>query len=693
MARKNKNHRHKKVDKKEEKLPTAAATLQVPVSLKNFRILIISILGITALAFYPSISNEFIFWDDPEYILNNPHIKEINLKNLFGEFYFGNYHPLTMLSYSLEYAAFEFNPKAFHFNNVLLHLLNTFLVFVFIYYLLGRRRIEVAAITAVLFGIHPMHVESVSWVSERKDVLFTFFFLLSLIWYLKYWGQGTGSKGLKKDYLLVFVFFLCSLFSKAPAVVLPVVLLLIDYFLGRKIDRKAVLEKVPFFALSIVFGIVAIEAQKTEAAINPDYYKGAKSIFWGCYSLFLYLYKAVLPINLSGVHPYPVTEDREMPTYLYSSILIIPAIIFLIRKSLRFGKEILFGFAFFLITIFLVLKFIPVGDAIMAERYTYIPYIGLFFIVGTGYEKLIQKLDKFRKPAIFGVVGVVLLLSFFTWNRTQVWQTTFSFWTDVANKKPNYWRAWNNIGQHYYQIGDYQKAVENYTKAMEVDKWCPPVPYMWRGVVYLEHLKEVDKAISDFQKVLTFPNPADPTQIDGRQNLGLAYYRKGDYDNAIKYYNEVLQRQPNRAKAYYLRGLVYGAKGENKNAVNDYSAAIQLQPNYEQAYLNRGALYTDKIAKYDLAVADFKNALRLNPNNIDAAVNIGLALYKKGDYNEAVQQLSSILSQTQNGRAYYFRALAYAAKNDFQSALKDGQKAKELGVGVSDAQLQQWGNK
>ena len=207
---------------------------------------------ITAIAFFPSLSNGFTNWDDEVYVINNENIREFSwekIKYWFGAYHHGNYHPLTMVSYMWEYSISELNPSIYHINNYILHLLNTALVFFFIYKLTDKK--EVAIIVATLFGVHPMHVESVAWISERKDLLYSVFYLSTLIVYLGYKHSPDWKK-----YLLLLVLFVASLLSKSAAVVLPIVLLLIDYYQQRKLTIKLIIEKIPLFALSIVFGVL-----------------------------------------------------------------------------------------------------------------------------------------------------------------------------------------------------------------------------------------------------------------------------------------------------------------------------------------------------------------------------------------------------------------------------------------------------
>lgn len=669
---------------------------------RTVKVVLFSILLLTFISYIPALKNGFILWDDPEYVTQSPHIKEVNLKTFFGEFYFSNYHPLTLLSYAIDYKIFEFNPFGYHLENLFLHLINTVLVFYFIFFLTRKTQFFAAAITALFFAIHPMHVESVAWVSERKDLLYTMFFLASIISYIFYLqkislpiGKGRGWA----SYFFSLILFLLSCFSKGQAVTLSLVLLLIDFYYGRKFTMKIIAEKIPFFVLSVIFGILAIKAQGSQSAINENYYSNFTSLFFGSYGLLIYLWKLVLPIKLSGAYPYPLNPDRSMPSYFYLMPFIIGILLFIFYKIFKKEKKFWFGILFFVATISVVLKFIPVGDTIVAERYSYLAYVGLFFTIGSFTEKIISPSPTLpigkgesKRKFVFVFLGIVtILFSILTFNRAKIWKDSFSFWGNVIENHPDYWRAHNCIGEEYEKLGELDKALASYNNAILNDKWAPPVPYMHLGALYIDKFKEYDKAIEIYKKVLTFPNKQDQSQIDARHNLALAYYRKNDFQNAISILNESILLFPNHPKGYFLRGLAHNGMNETQKAIADYSQAISLNPNYLESYLNRGVIYTDKTNQYDLGIADFTNVLRIQPNHQDANINIGICYYKKGDSKSALQSYERALQLFPNvPRIYYLKALTYSQMNDKKSAYENALKAKQMGMNIGDDALAQF---
>lgn len=708
--------------KQEEQQVTTQQTVEqkaIPQSFdKNVKTVFWSILGITFAVFVPSLFNEFVLWDDPEYVYNNPFFKDFSFATVFSTetFYMGNYHPLTILWLYWESLLFGsggseiyngFQPFGFHLNNLLLHVLNTALVFYIIIEFLGKEKWQVAAISSILFGIHPMHVESVAWISEIKDVLYGAFFLGALYTYAKY----LNSKDIKLV-VIAFVFFVLSNLAKAQAVTLPVVFVMMDLYKNRKIEMKMLLEKVPFFAVSVFYGLLALEAQKSEGAINPNFISMETPLYVS-YGILIYIIKLFAPIGLSGAHPYPTNPVfEELPGYFTFLPLGVLALIGAGWYYGRKNKIIWFGGLFYLVTIFLMLKLVPVGDTIIAERYTYIPYIGLFMILGWIVDDLSKK-ENLKQPVQYASLGVVALLSVMTWQRTTVWENTFTFWSDVSEKYPNYWRGYNCIGQEYQKMAiiaqqqgnkelakqHYQSAITNLTASCENDKWAPPVPYMLRGAIYIDNLNDVDNAIKDFQKVISFPNPNDPTQLQGRHNLAYAYNKKGQYAEAVKVLNQAIQMNPQHPQGYLLMGKALTGLKDYKQAIKVYSDFLNFNPNNTTALLYRGIVYNDNLNQPDQAIADFQKIVQLKGNRADseytnAFINIGVCLYKKGQSQAAIEQYNKCLQiMPNNGRVYYLRALAFAQGNNFAQAYQDAQQAAQLGMQLNQQQVNDWKTK
>src|SRR4030095_1705332 len=416
------------------------------------------IMGLTILIYLPVFNAGFAY-DDVNYIQKNPLIRSIDLNRIFTENVMGNYHPLTMLIFSIEYQFFGLDATGYHVVNLLLHLANILLVFYFILLLCNKP--WVALVAALLFGIHPLHVESVAWISELKDLLYTSFFLGTLIFYLKYLNDAE-----KKYYFIALLLFLFSLLSKAMAASLPVVLLLIDYFKRRKIAGRVIVEKIPFFLLAVIFGVVAVFAQQISEAVQEiSTYTFLQRIVFACYGFINYLWKLILPFNQSVFYPYPIKGGTALPSYYYLYPILLIAIAALIIYSRKFSNKIFFAIAFFTVTIFLVLQLLPVGDAVMADRYSYIPSIGLFYLFGEAFNYLWNKRYKVPVIAILGLFALFFCVR--TFQRTGVWKNDLTLFSDVIDKYPTVAIAYNNRGSFLWDEKKYDEALVDYNKAIE----------------------------------------------------------------------------------------------------------------------------------------------------------------------------------------------------------------------------------
>jgi len=581
MAAPKKNTPHKSAQQK---------PLPQTISNKNYDNFIIAfILLVTAIAFSNSLANDFIInWDDDGYIISNPLIKQWSLnglKTIFTVPHLDNYHPFTTLSNAIELHFFGLDPKPYHFFNLVLHLLNTFLVYRFVKLLSGR--MEVAAITALFFGIHPMHVESVAWIAERKDVLYTFFFLGSLIYYLRY---TRDSKPVYFTFSLLL--FICSLLSKPAAVVLAPVLLLLDYYTGRKMDKKTILEKIPFFALSLFFGILAIHIQQLSGSTNlAPQFPAIDKIFLASYALAYYLAMLVAPFGLSALHLYPVNHTLSWEYYCAPVLLCI--IVWGIYKAGKFRKDLLFGTLFFLINIVLVIQIIPVGRAIVGERYTYVPYIGLFFIIGKFYCWVLDgelsfsgKIKPYLQPVL---IGYTLLLLLLTWNRSKDWKDSYTLFTQAIAANPGDYYGYFARSVGASLLGDDLHALPDLNDAIRLNPACADAFYS-RGVI-----KEKT-------------NPA----------------------SAIADYTEAIRLKPAFDKAYYNRGNLRIQANDFTGSITDYDSALKYNPGYAEAYCNRGAAKANT-GKLPGAIADYNEALRLSPELANAWYNLASAELTSGN--------------------------------------------------------------
>ncbi len=649
------------------------------LKLNSLFLLLIVLLSFTA--YYPTFDNEITSWDDEFYINQNPFLKELNkenLKTLFNTetYYMGNYHPLSMISLSIDYALGgenengEIKPLMFHVTNLVLHILVSVLIFFLILLLIKNRNI--AFFAALLFGIHTLHVESVAWISERKDVLYAFFFVASLISYILYID--------KKNivwYLFAVLLFLFSLFSKGQAVSLSVTIILIDWFKKRKLtDIKIILEKIPFLFLAVYFGIIAIGAQKeSEALVDEQGYDLIQRIGIASFAFMQYVFKLILPINLAAIYPYPDIIHQTIPWYYYFMLLPVGLIIYLFINAVKRRKSILvFGTLFFVINIALLLQFIPVGSAVFADRYSYIPSIGFFIVLSVGIFWLTEKKEKLKKFIFvtFGLYSVFLFT--LTILRSQIWQNSETLWTDTLEKSPNSVMAWNNLGS----LRDKQAV-----KAMEENRVADAV-----------NLRE--DAVKNFTKAIE----GKPDYRNAFYNRGVSVFELGKIKqdtnliiSSIDDYNKAIAFDGQFTDAYHQRANAKAELGLLEEALKDYNLAIDLKSaqnsveNLVDYYSNRG-ITKGKLQDYDGAIADFNTALTNSPNEATVYSNRGRAKTLKGELKEAMVDFNkSIELNPSHYSAYLNRAVARQIMGDYEGAVQDYEKTTELNPTFADAYL------
>lgn len=559
-----------------------------------------ALLVLTFVAYLTSIFNDFVFWDDNELILENLLIRQSpgsNIKELFSTHVGGRYYPITLLAFQLEYFLFSFKPIYYHLVNIFLHLCNVALVFS----LLNSLKInkKVVLLTAVFFAWHPLQVESVAWVSSLKDVLFCFFYLISVFFYLQFIAVNNNKKWF--FYCMSIIFAGLSVFSKATGVSLPIVLLLIDYYFIGKIKKKQLFDKIPFFiiaglcaGLTLYFADVSCAFPTSQASSLFD------RIVFSSYAVFLYIAKLLWPVHLSCMYPLPDKLNGFYPLGVYASLALIPIffvlVVFLYKRN-DFRRTILPAFLFFLITLFPTLHFIEVNTGLIYERFVYLPSIGLFLIFVTMFQRFYSSnlVEKLKAKGVLRVlmIGYCLFLFSMTWNRGYVWNDSVTLFSDVIKKFPN-----------------------------------SPNGYVCRSSVYSK-MNKWDKAFIDVNRAISVsPNDSKAWSIRAGMN---EYFR--EYEQAIDDYSKALelglQYQPDIFKAYNNRGNLYSYQNKLELALSDYAQALALDPQNTYALLNRGVVYS-KQNKYKESLADFELVLERFPDHPYAKKMRGVLLLKLG---------------------------------------------------------------
>jgi tetratricopeptide (TPR) repeat protein len=655
-------------------------------------ILLVILVVITFLTFLPSLNNAYTNWDDSTLILETSDIQTLswsNIATMFSTSYVGTYIPLTMLSFALEYqcSGQMFNPRVSHAINLLLHIFNALLVF-YLFYLLSQN-LTTAFIVSILFALHPLHVESVAWATERKDMLYSVFFLSALITYLIFLSRH------RLIYFLMIIFlFVLSIFAKPMAITLPFVLILFDYLHERQLTIKILIEKIPLFVISIIFLVINSLAQQT---LHSAQLQVPANIFVASRNIIFYLSKLFAPLYLSAFYPYPknINQILFLPLdYLLAPVATIGfgMILWLlyVRKT---AKRTVFASLFFVATILPVIQLVPlVGFAIAAERYMYIPSLGVLFLLVLGFLWLYNYLKQnyrlfWLNAASFIMVGVIAALAVLSFNRCYAWKDSITLWNNVLAQFPDSPVALNNRGIAYFQIADstfqsldrndyYEKALVDFNRAIALE---PDIAYFYeqRGFLY-QKMRKYDGALADYNRALEL----DPVFASVYNDRGIIYFNSGDLGKALADYNRALQINPKLPMAYMNRGDLRFVQGKYFDAIADYSRSIVLNDKYSDAFYNRGVAY-GRTGQYDRALADYNRAIMLDPKKTEAYHNRGNIYLNAAEFELALADYNKALDlDTMYTTAYYYRGMAEYELGMSGQALKDVLKARSLGFPV-----------
>ena len=602
---------------------------------------------VTFLVYLPALRNGFVEWDDGTYVLHNLHIRSLDLvffKWAFFNFYASNWHPLTWISHAFDYAVWGLDPLGHHLTNIILHAINTFLVVMFAVRLLdafkegatpigslqfldSQTTLIAGGTVGLLFGLHPLHVESVAWIAERKDLLCALFFLLSTMTYLEYArSQGPGVRGkatglkhcfTNKHYLFAFGFFVLALLSKPMAVTLPVILLILDWQPLARVTsigtlRSALIEKLPFMTLSLVSSIVTILAQKADGAFSTlEVVPLSIRLLVGAKAIIAYLGKISAPLFLTPFYPYPMDASFTSWRYLVMPVLVvaISAGCIALAKKWPFLTA---AWAYFIVTLLPVIGILQVGAQFMADRYMYLPSLGSFLVIGVAVAWISSKGKVGKKERSIDRTMMIIILclamigmTFGTMRQIGIWRSGIELWGRVIEQEGERApMAYYYRGSVFEKRGQLEKALQDYTRAITIYPSYVEA-YSDRGATF-EKLGMVQNALEDFDRAIEL----NPYYYNAYNNKGTLYGKAGSFGEAITSFNKAIEINPNFADAYFNRGVTFVFIGQNSNALQDFKRAISLNPNDASFYLERGNLYK-KTGNRDLAATDFRKACSL----------------------------------------------------------------------------------
>lgn len=549
------------------KVNTKKRSQTVPIqSSKNNRkyYFAIALILITWMTFSNVGKNQFIGWDDFVYVTQNKSI-ELTSENVIHSFLKGEPHgmyvPLTALSLSINHFFFGFNPAPYLYTNLLLHIFMVIASFIFLKMLFKDDWLAFFAV--LVFAIHPAQAEVVAYVSGRRDVLYALFFMMSLVYYLRYLQTDFS----KKYLIYSLLFFTLSLLSKSQALLMPFVLLAIDQVHHRKIVSKEVLkEKIGFVLLAVLFGIISVivKQQSEGFAISREVLEVPfyERIAYAFYGFGMYIINVFIPVKLSLVHPYP---NDGVPIIAWFSI--IPVTIFVFWMGYRFLKKpnlALFGIVFFILMIALMLQLFPNSYGIMNDHYLYVPLIGLAIFMASMFHKV-----KNKTIAMLVFSAYLIIFIFVTRQRVEVFQSGISVFTDVLKSYPDSYVGLNNRGSIYYEQGKFQQAFNDFSESIQVNS-NNPYAYNNRAVLFLASGK-IDEAMEDLNTAIAQRSD----YADAYSNRGSAKGMRMDI-KAIDDHNKAVSLAPNEGKYYYNRGAYYLQFGDKNKGCFDVQKALQL---------------------------------------------------------------------------------------------------------------------
>ncbi len=639
---------------------------------------------LTACTFLPTLKNDFVNFDDPIYVVDNIHVNPgltwAGVGWAFQATDGGIWLPLTWISHMVDCQLYGLKPWGHHLTNVLLHALNTALVFLWARLVTGAtwRSFFLAA----FFGLHPLRVESVAWVAERKDVLSGLFWLLTLWAYVEFVKKSQShASGAKRCYALAAVFFLLGLMAKPMLVTLPFVLLLLDYWpLGRLRDGRnnmgrLIVEKWPFFLLSASASIVTFVVQQHEKAVVwiPPRFRTENAVV----SCVRYIGKLFWPENLCVYYPHPGYWPLAA-VFLSAILLAIISLIFIRQR--RQYPYLLFGWLWFLGTLIPVIGLVQVGQQAMADRYTYIPQIGLMFCLVWGAQELTRTWK--RQTLILSIAATTAIIACMILTCQQIawWKdsiTLFRHTLAVTNKNI---LAHIDLGMALCDAGRTEEAIEQYRAALRINP-DESLAHNDLGVA-LGRNGNLAESISEYQQALQI----QPGYADAHRNLGETLSKTGHNAEAATQLQQALALDPAAAATRIALGNVLNQVGRPDDAIGQYQEAIRLKPGSAEVYNSLGVTL-GRLGRRKEAVQQLREAVRLAPDFSDFRYNLGNALVRIGDRDGAIEQFrASLKLDPQAADAHNNLGAILLQKQRLDEAVVQFQEALKLKPGFTDAQ-------
>ena len=640
----------------------------------------------TAVVYSPVRHFQFINYDDNQYVTENSHVRNgltaHNLAWTFVSNHAGNWHPLTWISHMLDCQLFGLNPGAHHLVNVLFHIANALLLFIVL-----NRMTEApwrSAFVAALFALHPLHVESVAWVAERKDVLSAFFWMLTLWAYVKYVEQLnaqhpsplTRRPSHQACYGLTLSFFALGLMAKPMLVTLPFVLLLLDYWPLQRTQwtqsdaskksavplSRLLKEKLPFFVLAVVLSGVTFWAQRSGGAVSSlQHLSVSERVANAVVSYGRYLGKMFWPTGLAVFYP---RQQWSWAAIAGATAILAAVSGWTIRRARR-EPHFLVGWLWYLGTLVPVIGLVQVGLQSMADRYAYLPSIGLFIMVAWAVPR--GRVQRHGSQDVAAATATVVLVACaaVSWSQIQYWKNNETLFRHALNVTANNFVAHNNLGNDLADRGKIADAIIEYKAALQLR---PDHAELRNNLgVALARQGKLEEALAEYAEALRI----DPDCVEAHNSLGLALAAQGRFAEAIAEYQAALRINPELGEAHNNLGTALVAVGKLEEGAGEYTEAFRINPDYAEAHYNLANLLANH-GRLAEAMAEYETALRINPGYAEAHNNLGNLLSSQGRLQEAIAEYrASLRINPDNAEAHCNLGVALANQGAIAEAIPE----------------------
>ena len=656
-------------------------------SVRRDCVIILLLAAVTVAVYCQVRGHEFVYYDDDAYVYENPYVRAgltgIGLLWAFVTGHGGNWHPLTWLSHMLDCQLYGADSGAHHVTSLLFHVANTLLLFMVLRRMTGA--VWRSAFVAALFALHPLHVESVAWVAERKDVLSTFFLLLTTIAYVRY-----AEKPRLRRYVPVVVLFALGLMAKPMVVTLPFVLLLLDYWPLGRVERglsvagtklraygRLIREKLPLFVLATAFSIVTYLVQRQAGALESLKLPFRVRVMNAMVSYVAYVGKMLWPERLSAIYPHP--GDNIPMWQVTGAVLLLLGVSAAVVRSARRRPHLAVGWFWYLGTLVPVIGLVQVGYHAMADRYTYVPLVGVFIMVAWGVPELVAKWRHRRVGLAASALAALSALMIGTWFQVSYWRDSVTLFEHAISVTSGNDAAHTHLGMVHLQQNRLDEAREQFAEAVLIN----PEQYAgWSNLgVVMRTQGQLEESIVCFSEALRIK----PDFAAAHNNLGMALSEQGKLDAAVEHYLQALEIEQDYVIAHCNLGRTLLATGKLEEAAGRFSEAAQLDPDCAEAYSGLGSVLL-KQGMTDEAVEQLSEALSIDPDNVDANHNLGVAMLIQGNNEAAAASFSEVLRvKPEDAEAHFSLGMALMAQGKLGQAAGEFEDVLRLRPGHREA--------